>query len=72
MPNVDSDALTLGAGVEVDLSKDIPKNGIYSRDFDGQGDQERGLGLFVDYERMVVKKNAPILDAVSAGLSYDF
>ncbi len=72
MPHVDSDALALGAGVEVDLSKDTPKDGRYSRSFDGQGDQETGIGLFVDYERMVAKKNAPILDAMSVGVSYDF
>jgi hypothetical protein len=28
--------------------------------------------LFVDYERMVAKKTAPILDAVSGGVTYDF
>jgi OOP family OmpA-OmpF porin len=72
MPHLDSESLALGAGVEVDLSKDIPKNGRYSRDFDGQGDQEKGVGLFIDYERMVAKKDAPRLDAVSAGVTYDF
>jgi len=72
MPNVDSESLALGAGVEIDLSKDTPKNGKYSRNFDGQGDQEKGLGLFVDYERMIVKDGAPDLDAVSAGVTYDF
>jgi len=72
MPHVDSKSLALGAGIEVDLSRDIPKNGRYSRNFDGHGDQEKGVGLFVDYERMVAKKHAPILDAVSAGVTYDF
>jgi len=72
MPHVDTTAVALGAGVEVDLSKDIPKEGRYNRDFDGHGDQESGLGVFLDYERMVVRKDAPILDAVSAGISYDF
>ncbi len=71
-PKVNADGLALGIGVEMDLSKDIPKDGRYSRSFDGQGDQEKGLGLFVDYERMLVKKNAPDLDAVSAGVTYDF
>jgi len=72
MPDVDSDALALGGGIEVDLSQDTPKDGRYSRSFDGQGDQENGLGLFVDYERMIAKKHAPIVDAVSAGVTYDF
>jgi opacity protein-like surface antigen len=71
-PKVNADGLALGIGMEMDLSKDIPKDGRYSRSFDGQGDQEKGLGLFVDYERMLVKKNAPDLDAVSAGVTYDF
>lgn len=71
-PKVNSEALALGGGVEYDLSKDKPKKGKYNRDFDGEGDQERGFGLFLDYERMVVKKNAPLLDSVSAGVTYDF
>ena len=72
LPDVDSDSLALGGGIEVDLSTDIPKDGRYSRSFDGQGDQEKGLGLFVDYERMIAKKDAPDVDAVSAGVTYDF
>jgi len=67
-----TDSLALGAGIEIDLSKDTPKDGRYSRDFDGQGDQEKGVGLFVDYERMIVKKHAPTVDAVSVGVTYDF
>ena len=67
-----AESLALGAGVEVDLSKDTPKEGRYNRSFDGKGDQEKGLGLFADYERMVVKSGAPDLDAVSAGITYDF
>ena len=72
LQRTDAETLALGAGVEVDLSKDSPKDGRYNREFDGQGDQEKGLGLFVDYEKMVVKSGAPALDALSAGLTYDF
>ncbi|SFV65398.1 hypothetical protein MNB_SV-14-1279 [hydrothermal vent metagenome] len=72
LQRTDAETLALGAGVEVDLSKDSPKEGRYNREFDGKGDQERGLGLFVDYEKMVVKSGAPTLDALSAGLTYDF
>jgi OOP family OmpA-OmpF porin len=72
LQRTDAETLALGAGIEVDLSKDSPKDGRYNREFDGQGDQERGLGLFVDYEKMVVKSGAPALDALSAGLTYDF
>jgi len=67
-----AETLAMGAGVEVDLSKDSPKDGRYGREFDGKGDQESGVGLFVDYERMVVKSGAPDLDALSAGVTYDF
>ena len=67
-----AEALALGAGVEVDLSADSPKDGRYNREFDGKGNQEKGLGLFIDYERMVVKSGAPDLDALSAGITYDF
>ncbi len=72
MPQVDADGLALGAGVEVDISRDTPKEGKYSRKFDGHGDQERGVGLFVDYERMHVKSNSPDIDALSVGVTYDF
>ncbi len=72
LQRTDAETLALGAGVEVDLSKDSPKDGRYNREFDGQGDQEKGVGIFVDYEKMVVKSGAPALDALSAGLTYDF
>jgi len=72
LQRTNAEALALGAGVEVDLSADSPKNGRYNREFDGQGDQEKGVGLFIDYERMVVKSGAPDLDALSAGITYDF
>jgi OOP family OmpA-OmpF porin len=72
LQRTDAETLALGAGIEVDLSKDSPKDGRYNREFDGQGDQEKGIGLFVDYEKMVVKSGAPALDALSAGLTYDF
>jgi len=72
LQKTDAEAMALGVGVEVDLSKDTPKEGRYGRPFDGKGDQEKGLGAFADYERMVVKSGAPDLDAVSVGVTYDF
>jgi hypothetical protein len=72
MQRTDAEALALGAGVEVDLSVDTPKEGRYGRPFDGKGNQEKGLGVFLDYERMVVKSGSPDLDAVSTGITYDF
>ena len=72
LAKVNAEGLAMGGGVEVDLSKDTPKEGRYSRPFDGKGNQEKGIGLFLDYERLIVKKNAPDLDTISAGVTYDF
>jgi opacity protein-like surface antigen len=72
MPEVDAEGLALGAGLEVDISKDTPKKGKYSRNFDGHGDQESGVGLFIDYERMHVKSSSPDIDSISAGVTFDF
>jgi len=71
-PKTNAKGLALGLGVEVDLSKDTPKEGRYGRPFDGKGNQEKGVGVFLDYERMLVKSGAPKLDAVSTGVTYDF
>jgi len=68
----DAEGLAFGAGVEYDLSSDKKKDAKYDREFDGKGDQEKGLGLFVDYERLYYKSGSPDLDAVSAGVTYDF
>jgi opacity protein-like surface antigen len=72
LQKTNASGLALGVGVEVDLSKDTPKEGRYGRTFDGKGNQEKGLGVFADYERLLIKSGAPKLDAVSAGLTYDF
>jgi len=72
LTQVNAEGLAMGGGVEVDLSKDTPKEGRYSRTFDGKGNQEKGMGLFLDYERLVVKKNSPDLDTLSLGVTYDF
>ncbi len=73
LQNVDAESLALGGGLEFDLSKDNePKEQRYSRAFDGQGDQEKGVGLFIDYEKLVVKSDSPDFDTISAGVTYDF
>ena len=72
LQHTDAEALALGLGVEIDLSEDDAKDAKYGRTFDGVGDQEQGVGVFVDYERMVVKSGSPDLDALSAGVTYDF
>jgi len=72
----DVSGLAYGIGLEYDLSDDKKDDKIkelkYKREFDGLADQEKGLGLFVDYEKLYYKSGAPKLDAISAGLTYDF
>ena len=68
----DASGLAYGIGLEYDLSDDKNKDAKYDRAFDGLADQEKGLGLFVDYEKLYYKSNAPKLDAISVGLTYDF
>lgn len=72
MRRTDVRGLAMGAGIEYDFSEDKKKEGKYDRAFDGQADQEKGFGVFADYERLYQKSNAPDLDAVSVGLTYDF
>jgi len=64
--------LALGAGLEYDLSDDKKKDAKYDRKFDGIADQEKGFGVFADYERLYYKSGSPDLDAVSVGVTYDF
>jgi len=68
----DVNGLAFGAGFEYDLSNDVKKDAKYGRTFDGQANQEKGLGLFMDYERLYYKSGSPDLDALSAGITYDF
>jgi len=68
----DVSGFAYGLGLEYDLSDDKKKDEKYEREFDGLADQEKGLGLFVDYEKLYYKSNAPKLDAISLGVTYDF
>lgn len=70
--STDVEGLAFGAGIEYDISSDKKKDAKYDREFDGKGDQEKGLGVFVDYERLYYKSGSPDLDAVSVGVTYDF
>ncbi len=67
-----AEAFAWGAGLEYDLGTDTPKEGRYSRAFDGYGDQEGGWGLFADYERLVQKSGSPDFDTLNVGITYDF
>jgi len=72
LQRVDTKSFAWGAGVEYDVSSDVAKDGRYNRKFDGHGDQEKGLGVFADYERLIQKSGSPDLDTVNVGLTYDF
>ena len=72
LQRVDTKSFAWGVGVEYDVSEDTAKDGRYNRKFDGHGDQEKGLGVFADYERLVQKSGSPDLDTVNVGLTYDF
>ena len=73
--NINEGGLSAGIGLEYDLSDkkdDREEDTLYKNGFNGQGDQEKGWGLFVDYQRLLIKTNTPHLDVVSGGVTYDF
>ena len=75
LPEIDEKGFSWGVGLEFDLSDkddDFDKDTYYDREFDGQSDQEKGWGLFVDYQRLLVKSGMPDMDIISVGVTYDF
>ena len=75
LPKVSQGGFSAGLGLEYDLSDkddDRIENGDYDRAFDGQADQEKNWGLFVDYQRLLIKSDVPDLDVISGGVTYDF
>jgi hypothetical protein len=72
---VDENDIAYGVGFEYDFKKD-DKNPIYAFDraFDGQGDQETGWGLWVDFQRILTDGGYTHTDVnvVTAGITYDF
>jgi len=75
LTTVDEGGLSGGLGLEYDLfdnEDDRDQDTMYDRGFDGYADQEKGWGLFVDYQRLLIKSNAPDMDIVSGGVTYDF
>lgn len=75
LSTVDESGFSAGLGLEYDLfdnDDDQDDETMYDRGFDGQADQEKGWGLFVDYQRLLIKSDVPDIDVVSAGVTYDF
>jgi OOP family OmpA-OmpF porin len=63
-----------GIGLEYDLSDDSISDNRYDREFDGQGDQEKGWGLWVDYQHLLSDSGSFHTDSdiITAGVTYDF
>lgn len=72
---VDDSGFAAGIGLEYDLSakEDDREEGVtYNRVFDGQANQENGWGVFIDYQRLLIKADVPDMDVISIGFTYDF
>ncbi len=75
LPEYDETGFSWGAGIDFDLSGrdgDKEENKAYSREFDGHAEQEKGWGLFIDYQRLIVDSNLPDMKAITVGIRYDF
>ena len=68
----DKTGVSVGIGFEYDMSSD--ESVASSRTFDGQGDQEKGWGVWVDYQNFLNDEGKDKIKAniVTAGVTYDF
>ena len=68
----DDAGVSVGFGFEYDMSEDTPV--AASRAFDGQGDQEKGWGIWVDYQNLLHNEGNKDLKSniVTVGITYDF
>ena len=72
----DNNGFSYGIGLEYDLSdkESDREDGDYNRAFDGQANQEKGWGLFVDYQNLLTDGDPYNINAyiISFGVTYDF
>lgn len=61
LTEVDETGLAAGVGMEYDIDTQ-----------DTEGALESGWGLFVDYQRLLIKSDMPDMDVLSGGVTYDF
>ena len=61
LAEVDDDGFAAGLGLEYDIDTQ-----------DAEGALESGWGLFVDYQRLLIKSDVPDMDVVSGGVTFDF
>jgi OOP family OmpA-OmpF porin len=68
------DGFSYGLGFEYDFTEEKAESKHYSRTFDGQGDEERGWGLWVDFQHLLNNAGDYNTDSdiVTAGITYDF
>jgi len=68
------DGFSYGVGFEYDFGSDSAEAKRYDREFDGQGDQEKGWGLWVDFQHLLNNAGNYNTDSniVTAGITYDF
>ena len=69
----DENGFSYGAGFEYDFGAD-KSLGIYSRAFDGQGDQEKGWGMWMDVQHLLKNDGAvhTTSNILTTGITYDF
>lgn len=67
------DGFSYGVGFEYDFASD-ESQGQYSRMFDGQGDQEKGWGMWADFQNLMYNEGIynTHSNVVTAGITYDF
>ena len=61
LEEVDDNGFAAGLGLEFDINPE-----------DAEGSLESGFGLFVDYQRLLIKSDVPDMDVISAGVTFDF
>ena len=61
LTEVDDNGFAAGLGVEFDINPE-----------DSEDSLESGFGLFLDYQRLLIKSDVPDMDVVSAGVTFDF
>ena len=61
LTEVDDNGLAAGVGLEYDIDTQ-----------DAEGALESGFGLFVDYQRLLIKSDVPDMDVISGGVTFDF
>jgi OOP family OmpA-OmpF porin len=68
----DEAGASFGFGFEYDMSDD--ETVVADRTFDGQGDQEKGWGIWVDYQNFLNDEGSAKIKSniVTAGVTYDF